>query len=403
MADRVTAIRVGPSGLPFVMLTGLIAGAAVYTGSNLLYAGLGLMLGGLGTSCMVALAMLRSVHVERRVPQQGVADEPLVLRYRIENRGRLPTFGLVIHETWGPGARGWKRHGPIAEQPPRLHARPRGWVMHLGPRQTLQGQAVGWPCRRGQLNFERVVVSTSFPFGMLRKERHLAIVHRVLIYPPIYRLHPRVLNAVAQLDPAGGRLTQRGGGQEEFFGLREYRTGESMRFIDWKHSARKGELIAREMTQPAAPRLMILLALQVPQQHADDPAPATLQERAIALAGSLIDHLHARGFRVGLTVTGVAGPTLLPHHSWLHRQKLMAALAELDLSQPAHARHGSREPGVVVCAHEEAAPLSRRGATVLDARRFEHYLASSDSSDTPVRAGAPSPRPIVRAGDKQGP
>src|SRR5690606_25165852 len=131
----------------------------------------------------------RSLEVQRLLPSHGVCGEPLVLRYQIKNRSWLPVFSLVVQESWGKGARGWKRVGPIAEKPPRLKGRPIGWVLHLGPHQAIQAEATCWPLRRGPLTFERIVLSTSFPFGVVRKVVEFRHHSSLLVYPHLFRLN----------------------------------------------------------------------------------------------------------------------------------------------------------------------------------------------------------------------
>src|SRR5690606_15223189 len=100
--------------------TALIVGAANYTQANLLFWAFGLMIGGFVVSMLLAWQSLRGLEVQRLLPSHGVCGEPLVVRYQIKNRGWLPAFSLIVQETWGKGERGWKRIGPVAEQPPRL-------------------------------------------------------------------------------------------------------------------------------------------------------------------------------------------------------------------------------------------------------------------------------------------
>ena len=348
-------MQLDSGGVVYVVVTGLILAVAIYTQANLLFWSFGLMVGGLLVSLLVSWQSLRNVKVQRLSPGHGVANDMMVLRYHITNRSWLPIFSLVITETWGKGRRGWKKTGPLAEQPIMLRGRPQGWVMHVGPNHTIQAEAPCWPLRRGTLHFERIILSSGFPFGVVRKTMEVEQPATVLVYPHLFRLNRKLLFSLSNFDPSGQKQLERGGGTEEFFGLRPYRHGDSLKIIDWKHSARTGELVSREMTQPSPPRLMVMLDLR----HIDDamaaytdPNPPRKRrrkraasasssqggvtprqhaiERTISLVASIVCEAHFQGYQVGLAAAGCAFTPFPVHHSLPHRTRLLEALAQLD-------------------------------------------------------------------------
>ena len=351
MSPRRTRIGIGPGGPLFVLLSVLILVSAIYTQSNLLFWAFGLLVGALVVSVVWCLLTLRTVDVQRLLPGYAIVDEPLTIRYQIRNDSWLPAFNVVIWETWG-GARwdGW-RSGPGAESSPRLRERPCGWLLHLGSRQVLLGKATCWPTRRGRLELETIHLSTSFPFNIVSKHIEWVQEASTLVYPRIHRIRPTVLHSLSVADPSGRDQLDRRGGTEDFFGLREYRYGDSLRHIDWKRTARSGDLVTRELTQPSPPRMVILLDLR---QHAkpvvllsadgqvDDGGRARLmleqgllpqvaaRERAISLTASLICESHYLGHQTGLIVLGAAGAVFSPQHGLLHRRRMLEALSLLE-------------------------------------------------------------------------
>lgn len=416
--DSVSKLRLGPGGVVYVVVTGLILGAAIYTQANLLFWAFGLMIGGLAISLLMAWQTLRAVRVQRLLPGHGVCGEPLVLRYHITNRSWLPVFGLMIQETWGKRGRSWKRVGPIAESPPRLKGRPHGWVLHLGPHQAIQADAICWPLRRGPLRFEKIVLSTSFPFGVVRKVVEFQQSAQVLVYPQLHRMNRRVLYTLSNLDPSGRKQVERAGGNEEFFGIRPYRYGDSLKLIDWKHTARTGDLVAREMTRPSPPRVMILLDLNAasgvtpvhPQQprkprlgrsdrtHAPDGHLArSNEEKAISLAASLVCDAHFHGYQIGLAVVGVRCPAFPVHHSLPHRTRILEALATLDLTQRGNnAERAPDRPSVVIWPGPgDTTPTGgpRGSAAILGAADMDLYVDLSHLASDVLRQRV---RPVSR-------
>jgi uncharacterized protein (DUF58 family) len=332
-------IQFNPGSLIYLGVTALITFAAFYTQANLLFWTLGLVVGALGVSLITATITLNGIEVQRLAPSRGVVGEPLVLRHYLVNHSKFACFSIEIIETWAGHRRRRKGAGPRGESPPRLKSRPFGWVLHLGPGQSIQAETPCWPMRRGPLKFEKIIVRTGFPFGILRKVLHFQQAAEVLIYPPLRRLNRQTALSLANTDISNAKHADRGGGMDEFFGLRPYRPGDSYKLIDWKHSARTSNLVSREMARPRPPRMMILLDLTRPAASTDaaveksgDAGWVEAQEEAINLAGSLIREAYLHGIHAGLVVAGVASTPVPMNHNQAHRRRLLDTLANLDLN-----------------------------------------------------------------------
>ena len=397
MQQRKTRMHFGPGGPAFGMITALILAVAMYTQANLLFGAFGIMLGGLVVSYLWAWYTLGHITVNRISPSHGVVGEPMAVRYDITNHSRLPVFSIIVTENWGNSFRGWKKHGPLAEKPPRLAGRPFGWIFHLGPKQRLQAEAPCWPIHRGRLSLDKIVIASGFPFGLIRRTVMLDQPDHVLVFPRIYRMNRRVLSQLATVEPAAQEQIQRGGGTEEFFGLREYRAGDSLRSIDWKHSARTGRMIAREMTQPSPPRMMVLLDLREAPGYQPGPqgalSLADLRERAVSLAASLFCDAYLKGYQLGLAVLGPPCPVHPPRHSRHHRTKLLTALAELDVHFD-HISIPSVIPDITVEIRLRGSGALRAGpeATVLTAESMAAYVGGMQT-DAPALASSARPLP----------
>jgi hypothetical protein len=109
------------------------------------------------------------------------------------------------------------------------------------------------------------------------------------------------------------------------------------------------------MTQPSPPQLMLALDLggngSAPT-GADAEAAREDVERAISLAASVICDAYLHGCDIGLVVWGAACAPFRLHHTLPHRQRILEALATLDLDRRDEAGGelgGARlEPTVVV-------------------------------------------------------
>ena len=110
---------------------------------------------------------------------------------------------------------------------------------------------------RGIYRYERLTLSTKFPFGLFRSWRNYRIPGRAFIYP-------RFKGALALPVSRGGELKggmpsslEVGSGSEEFFGHRRYREEDSLYRLDWKAYARKRGLWNKIFKDPSIPRLGI--------------------------------------------------------------------------------------------------------------------------------------------------
>ncbi|QQE12506.1 DUF58 domain-containing protein [Planctomycetota bacterium] len=321
-----TRIYPGPSGLVFLITCLLTLAAALYTQANLLFWGIGLMFGAFVVSLITAMLSLRNVTVTRLLPMHGIAGEQLVPRYRIHNRSKLGIFNLVVSEE-------------STESEVKLNMLPTGWILFLGPNQALMAEAPCWPSERGKLSFNSLIISCSFPFGILKKVAFFEQEDEIIVYPHIYRLNRRVVGTLSRVNPEGSNNIERSGGTEEFFGLREYHTGDSIRLINWKQTARTGDMVVKEMTQPSPPQTMVQLDLSDLQINAcksenpdiSEEQLTKLKEEAISLAASIICDAYMHGYKIGFACSGINAPTYQLHHSRPHRTNILEALASLDL------------------------------------------------------------------------
>lgn len=370
MVRKSSSIALGSGGIIYALATSLLFSAAIYTQANLLFWALGLMIGGLIVSIGLMLIAMRGLELERLPATNGIVGETLTLRYLIRNRSRIPCFSLIIKETWSTSStpkmmsrnRLNDTSDPLNEKPPRLLTKPIGWVFFLGRQQTFQAECQCWPVRRGPIRFDTVSISTSYPFGILRKTVRFHEPAEILIYPKLHRMKRGILSTLARQDLSGQRHIDRAGGMEDFFGLRPYLEGDPIRDIDWKHSAKSNSLVIREKTQPAPPRVMAVLDLQPatlqkiektsnhqsPRQrsrkskrlHAGptskwnqlEALPPQLDaiEKAISLTASIICDAYLKGQQIGLRIDGPQSQTFHLHHSIPHRNQILQALALID-------------------------------------------------------------------------
>ena len=102
---------------------------------------------------------------------------------------------------------------------------------------------------RGVYPFPELTVSTTYPFGLVRAGYRHTPAGEYFVYPPPEKGAPPLPPHVTV--PARVRLG------EEVEGLRDYRHGDPMAGIDWKVSARRGELAVREYSDQVSSGMMV--------------------------------------------------------------------------------------------------------------------------------------------------
>ncbi|MCA9290446.1 MAG: DUF58 domain-containing protein [Phycisphaerales bacterium] len=352
-------------GLLFIAVTIIVAFAAINSQRNLLFWIFGVMSSAIVMSAIVSHWTMVRLDVRRLGASHGTVDDALVVRYAITNRSRfMPAFSIRVDERPPDGDPTWRG----------LLRPAQAWVMHIGPRETIHGEAVFWPLRRGAVAFEAVRLSTTFPFGVLRKTMTVVQPQQTLIHPKLHALRRRVLKAIVPDGPPGMKIAAHAGANDDYFGLREYRIGDSLRHIAWKRLARSDDLVSIERSRPNPPRIRVVLNLIEPTDALRiDPETENardLEETAISLAASIIHAADEAGYEVGLTVHGVDVPLIPIRRNHWHRGRMLAALAGIDLDAPRLPRGPSardERAGVVVVHPDRVVDLAG-GASALHLR-----------------------------------
>ncbi len=326
--------RLGSGGLVYALVLTLVASAAFFSQSNLLFAAVGLMVGGLVFAVLWAWTSMRGLRVQRSTPAKVSVGDTLALRYRVDNHGRIPAFAVVVRERLEP-------HGSPSGPPP-LGGAPVTWALHVGGRRGIRMQSRCRPRRRGVLALHGVAVSSTFPFGIICKTLSFERPSTVLVLPRLYRLDPDLVGRLARGAQGNEGSSSGVGGDDEFYGLRPYRSGDRLRAIDWKRSARGRDWVVRERTRHRPPHLSVRLDLATCDDDASEPF--MLEERAISLAGSLLSDAHRAGLRVDLHIGSqrVTAPTAPGHAKQL--AAMLETLARLPTSSSGQAHKAAPMP-----------------------------------------------------------
>lgn len=373
--------HLGVPGAVYVFVTLLIALGAFNSQNNLLFWAFGFALSLLIVSGVLSGAMLMGVEVQREPLAPLAEDELGTLHYRVRNRNRLvPAFALTIAEVPPDELPA----GPPSSATPGRTSFPRAFVPHVSAGRTVVAPGPIRALTRGPAGLHAILVSTAFPFGLIKKSLLFDQPAEVLVRPRTVNLPHGFVNNALRTGDRGQSPSRRTGPGDEFFSLREYQPGDALRDINWRASARRDDLLVRQTASPAPMRMHVVLSLE------NSPGPDA-DEQAIRLAASAAEAALARNLAVGIRVLHTPFE-IRPRDGRLQRELILDLLARLlpddartaPAPTSAEAEHDARllrSPGILVMVHASPTPAN--------APPWAIHLGAADAA-TPATAPHPA-------------
>jgi uncharacterized protein (DUF58 family) len=252
--------------------------------------------GPLVASLFSSREMLRRLSVQRRAPGYVFSGDPLVIDYALENnRRRMAALALFIEDALVSVDRS---SSGAALAPTVFFAR-------VAARGRVRIRWQGPSPKRGKYGFRDLDLATRAPFGIVERRVTIPLPEQLYVYPRIGRLTRRWFQLQRQTSENRlGQRHDRSAQQEEYHGLRDYRAGDSSRWIHWRTSARRGELMVKEFEQQNEQDLAILIDPWLPRSKAT-PQQREAAEQAISFAATIcLETCRRQGRRLVLGWTG---------------------------------------------------------------------------------------------------
>ena len=283
-------IKVKKSGYIFMAVSILLGVGAVNTGNNLLYIVVSGMLSFMLVSGMVARYNLRGLRVRIVPPGDIYAGRETKFKVIVENNKRFPSLLLRV-----------KIEGAERES----------LILALKVRKEID-----YPfkfTKRGKVNFMNVYLISDFPVGMFERIKMITVRCDFIVFPePKKWFYMSGMEEGKEHHEFTDYMSK--GGKEDIKALKEYE-GEPVRFIHWKATAKRGELVVKEMEEKIKKPCIVDL------NHIE----GTLEDK-ISKATYLIDKLIKEGYAVGLKARDTY---IKPSSGNSHRRKMLAFLALL--------------------------------------------------------------------------
>jgi uncharacterized protein (DUF58 family) len=336
-------------GIVYVLVTLVIAIAALNTGNNLLYIVVAAMLAAILVSGIVSAWVLRWLELDIHLPEHVFAGRAVLGRIVLHNPRRfLPSFSVRVVSTrkkktkpskqwrWEATTFAFPFNRPPEQQWVRLPDRQLRRVIVMPPPPGIfQGMAY-FPYvppkaelsadlelkfeQRGRYREDSFGLATRFPFAFLTKTRHVSLPREVLVYPRIEQTDG--FFEILPLVRGEWESFVRGRGSD-LYRIREYMPEDSARHVDWKATAKSGSLKVREFAREDERQLCIVF---------DNPGAGLISEntyeRAVNLAASLAWHFAEQDAELSFAVPGH------PRTRDLHEFLAWLAVIEPGLKRP---------------------------------------------------------------------
>lgn len=257
--------RITKAGLAFTLAVVLTGAAAFLSANNLIFLITSALMATLLVSGFVNRLSLAGLEVEFHPPEHLFAREQAMAKLVVRNeKSWMPSFATRLQSIHSDGL-----------------TQPIFFPMIAGGEDVTEYAGIRFS-RRGRFRDNSLEFTSRFPFGFAERRARVTLHADVLVYPAL-EPQPYAQDFLAQVE--GEIHARRAGSGDEFYRLRPYLPTDAASRIDWRSTARHGELHVREHAHEDAVTVHIVLDLYT------GPAGIAWLERALETAAWLASRL----------------------------------------------------------------------------------------------------------------
>ena len=256
-------------GYYYLLLTLAIFVAGLRREMNLLWLISGVMAGPLVFNVLLPRWILRTLTVRRDFPEAAFPGEKIFYTLTLETRSIFRFCGIFLDAN--PNSKTFRLESAQEHSP-----EPGRW------RRILRYSAK-YP-RRGELELPNLTVKDDYPFGLFVASKTFALKDRIVIMPKLADL-PSDWESPAgdQAEDAEAAQSVRAATFGDFNGLRVWNSGDMLRQIHWRASARHQQLLVQKFETP--PESLFFLVADF-----TDDKPKRF-ERSVSLVAAFVHEL----------------------------------------------------------------------------------------------------------------
>lgn len=280
-----------PQGIVFVVILVFVTVCAVLRNVNLLVVVSGTMSAVLLICWRLSRSMLRNTAARRLIPEEIHAGETIPIQWQVDNYGRSSIFNIRIEDQISQ-IQSSTRKIPSSK---RSRNASKGVLLVEGimPRDELIGSYRARFASRGTYRAGPAIVSVQFPLPLVKCWYRHTGVTTIHVAPAIGELLPGWHHELSQhTNRFECHASRRGSNQDDFFAIRNWNSGDSLRHIHWRSTAKVGQPMVRQFESYSPHTLAVAADLYADPDNLSDSLDAEsapqICEQILSLLATLL-------------------------------------------------------------------------------------------------------------------
>ncbi len=312
-----TVGRLTRLGFHCLLLGSFAIFGGAFRGFNLLLVLAAILMGTMVIQWRWSRRNLSYITARRRLPRDVFAGQPFAVRVRLHNANRFMSAWMIrVQDSIIRVS-----HDEIAEA-----------KCGLASIRAGQTETADYDCliaERGQYRFGPTTLETTFPFSLFRCRKTIQVHDDLYVLPRLLDIprnwHQGIVAPNDGLSSSARRARLSDG---EFYGLREWRIGDSPKLIHWRTTARLNDPCVRQFEQKREIDLCIMI-----DAYANSEAEQQFAETAISFAASVLVSLEtAQLNRIVFGTAAAENHVVVAGSTELDRHGILVHLAQLQIS-----------------------------------------------------------------------
>ncbi|MCA9174755.1 MAG: DUF58 domain-containing protein, partial [Planctomycetales bacterium] len=203
------------------------------------------------------------------------------------------------------------------------------WIPHLPPGATRSSAYRLVLSERGRYRLGPLRLQSRFPFGLMRAQLTVTGPARLIVWPRIGQLTPQ-WRALLRGERVGAQHSQARRGQDgEFYGLRPFTPGDSLRMVHWRSTAKVGEPLVRQTERLELPELALVIDAYLPEHPVAEDLER-LEKMLRMAATAVLDICRESGSRVTIAMAHAPSDVWRALPTRRFAEQVLDALAVLE-------------------------------------------------------------------------
>ncbi len=269
-------------GWSFIAILAFVVVGSILRQINLLVMLAAMMIPALLFNWRMALTLIRRITVRHSLPGWMFAGKASVIELEVQNESRIfAAWNLMLTDFI-------QRLVPAAVEPVTKSINL--VVISVEPGHRAHVSYRCFFAERGIYRIGPIKVVCEFPFGLVRTWFHQLDALELHVAPRLGELKAKWNKRLGALAVGTASAERRRGWlPDEFFGLRPWQHGDSLRSIHWRSTAKRGQIVVKQFDQPTDRDFALALDLFTPSDESGHPNEKV--ELAASFVATVLTHL----------------------------------------------------------------------------------------------------------------